>query len=388
MSRLASLDRIFSESIGRGDLPGVVATVGSREGVLYQGAFGRRDIGKPAPMTADTVFWIASMTKAITTVAVMQLVEQGRIDLDQPVSRYAPALGEARVLEGFDEAGAPRLRAPKSAVTMRRLLTHTAGYGYDFASGAIRQYMKATGTPSSASGQTASLSIPLLFDPGEAFQYGISTDWAGRIVEAVSGQDLDAYFAEHIFRPLGMADTMFVLGQDQHARRATVHAIKEDAAFVPTEMVVQQDPEFFSGGGGLYSTAADYLAFVRMILNDGLGNGQRILKAETIAAMAVDQIPHMAMPEMKLNSPTGLRDTNFYPGMSQGWSLGFLINRETSPEGRPAGSLAWGGFANTLYWIDRKNGISGILLSQVVPFFDPRAIALFKAFEAAVYREL
>ncbi|MGL4291636.1 MAG: serine hydrolase domain-containing protein [Phreatobacter sp.] len=291
MSKLTGLDRIFSEAIDRGDMPGVIAVVGSTQGTLYQGAFGRRDIGKPDPMTADTVVWIASMTKAITTVAIMQLVEQGRIDLDQPASRYVAAIGEARVLEGFDEAGVPKLRAPKRPVTVRQLLTHTAGYGYDFASSAIRQYLKATGTPSTTSGKKASLAIPLLFDPGETFAYGISTDWAGQIVEAISGQDLQAYFAEHILGPLGMNDTMFVLGADQHARRATVHAIKEDASLVATEMVVHQQPEFFGGGGGLYSTAGDYLAFLTMLLNGGIGNGQRILKADTVAAMAVDQIP-------------------------------------------------------------------------------------------------
>ena len=384
----AGLDRILEAAVERGDLPGVVATVATRDGPLYEGAFGRRSIGKPEPMTSDTVFWIASMTKAVTTVAVMQLVEAGRIDLDAPASRYLGALGEARVLEGFDEAGQPRLRPPKTAITTRHLLTHTSGFGYDFASSAIRQFMKATGTPSSASAKNASLAIPLLADPGERFNYGISTDWAGKIVEAVSGEDLETYFRRRIFDPLGMADTAFVLGPAQHARRATVHAIREDASFVATDMVVEQQPEFFSGGGGLYSTAPDYRTFLTMLLAEGRGRDGRVLKAETVAAMAVDQIPHMAMPEMKLNSPTGLRDTNFFPGMSQGWSLGFLVNRETSPEGRPAGSLAWGGFANTLYWIDLKNGLAGLFMTQIVPYFDPRAIAAFKAFEAEVYRGL
>ena len=187
----ADLDRILAAAVERGDLPGVVATVATRDGPLYEGAFGRRSIGKPEPMTSDTVFWIASMTKAVTTVAVMQLVEAGRIDLDAPASRYLDALGEARVLEGFDEAGQPRLRPPKTAITTRHLLTHTSGFGYDFASSAIRQFMKATGTPSSASAKNASLAIPLLADPGERFNYGISTDWAGKIVEAVSGEDLE-----------------------------------------------------------------------------------------------------------------------------------------------------------------------------------------------------
>lgn len=384
----AGLDRILEAAVASGNLPGVVATLASPKGTLYEGAFGLRGLGKPEAMTSDTVFWIASMTKAVTTVAVMQLVEQGRIDLDAPASRYLGALGETRMLEGFDDAGQPKLRPPKTPVTTRHLLTHTSGFGYDFASSAIRQFMKATGTPSSASGKNASLTIPLLADPGERFNYGISTDWAGKVVEAVSGEDLETYFRRHIFEPLGMADTRFVLGPAQHARRATVHAIREDASFVATDMVVEQNPEFFSGGGGLYSTAPDYRTFLTMLLNGGRGRDGQILKAETVASIAVDQIPHMTMPDMRLNSPTGLRDTNFFPGMSQGWSLGFLVNRETSPEGRPAGSLAWGGFANTLYWIDLKNGLAGLFLTQIVPYFDPRAIAAFKAFEAEVYRNL
>lgn len=384
----AGLDRILEAAVASGDLPGVVATVRSREGTRYEGAFGKRELGQPTPMSPDTVFWIASMTKAVTTVAVMQLVEQGLIDLDAPASRYAAALGEVAVLEGFDDAGQPTLRPPKTPVTVRHLLTHTSGFGYDFASSAIRKFMKATGTPSSASAKNASLAIPLLADPGERFNYGISTDWAGKVVEAVSGKDLEAYFLANILEPLGMADTRFILRPDQHARRATVHAIREDGSFVATPMVVEQQPEFLSGGGGLYSTAPDYRAFLGMLLNDGAGPKGRVLKAETVAAMAVDQIPGMAVPAMKLNSPTGLRDTDFFPGMSQGWSLGFLINRENSPEGRPAGSLAWGGFANTLYWIDRKNGLAGLFMTQIVPYFDPRAIAAFKAFETEVYRSL
>jgi methyl acetate hydrolase len=383
----ARLDRLLGASVDSGDVPGVIAVVGSKDGLVYQGAFGRRDIGKPQPMTADTVVWIASMTKAVTTVAVMQLVQRGLIDLDQPASRYVPEIGATGVIEGFETDGRPRLRPARRPPSVRELLVHTSGYGYDFANPLIRQYLKATGTPSTASNKKASLAIPLLADPGEAFSYGIGIDWAGLIVEAVSGKSLEAYFADHIFSPLGMTDTMFVLGESQHARRATVHAITEDASLVATDIIAAQEPEFFMGGGGLYSTAGDYLAFARMLLNDGVGNGERLLKAQTVADMAIDQLPGLSVPTMTLNSPTGLRKVDFFPGMGQGWGLSFLINREKSPEGRAAGSLAWGGFANTYYWIDRQSGIAGILLTQIVPFFDPKVVRLFRAFETAVYAD-
>lgn len=384
----AALDTILATSADAGEVPGVIAMVGTRDGVIYEGAFGLRDLGRPAPMTTDTVTWIASMTKAVTTVALLQLVEEGRIDLDAPAARYCAEIGRAEVLHDFDADGKPLTRAPKTPVTVRHLLTHTAGFAYDFSSGAVRKFMKATGTPSSATGRMAGLMTPLVAEPGEAFIYGISTDWTGQVIERVTGKSLGEVFAERIVGPLGMTDTLFRLGADQQARRASVHAVKEDGAYVPTEMVVEQAPEFQSGGGGLYSTAPDYMTFVRMILNGGTLNGADILKPESIAALSADQIPHLSIPAMGLMSPMGLRSVDFFPGISTGWSLAFEINRERSAEGRSAGSLFWGGFANTYYWIDPAKGIAGVFLTQIVPFYDPRAVKLFKAFEREVYRSL
>jgi CubicO group peptidase (beta-lactamase class C family) len=382
----AALDEILARSAEAGEVPGVVAMVGDRQGTLYEGAFGRRSTAGPDAMTLDTVAWVASMTKAVTTVALMQLVEEGRVDLDAPAGRYCPEVGAAQLLYDFDAEGKPLTRAPRTPVTARHLLTHTSGYAYDFASSAIRKYMKATGLPATNTGLKASLAAPLIVEPGEAFIYGISTDWAGQIVEAVTGKRLGEVFAERIFGPLGMTDSMFRLGAAQQARRATVHGVKEDGTYVPTDMVVTQEPQFESGGGGMYSTAPDYLTFVRMILNGGELNGARVLKPESIAALSADQIPGLSIPAMGLMSPMGLRSVDFFAGISTGWSLAFEINRERSAEGRSAGSLFWGGFANTYYWIDPTKGIAAVFLTQIVPFYDPRSVKLFKEFETAVYR--
>jgi methyl acetate hydrolase len=382
----AALDTILSEAARAGEVPGVVAMVANRDGLLYEGGFGTRRLGTDAPMTPDTVAWIASMTKAITTVALLQLVEEGRVDLDAPASIYAPEIGDAALLHDFDAEGRPLTRTPARPVTVRHLLTHTAGYTYDFASSALRKYMKATGLPATNTGRLASLGAPLVGEPGEAFIYGISTDWAGRIVEIVAGKPLETVFRERIFAPLGMADTMFRLGADQMARRATVHGVTEDGTYVPTEMVVVQDPEFASGGGGLYATAGDYLTFLRMILAGGSLGGERILGAESIAGLMIDQIPQLSVPALGLMSPMGLRSADFFRGKPTGWTLGFQQNREETPEGRPAGALSWAGFANTFYWIDPKNGLAGVFITQIVPFFDPRAIRVFRAFETEVYR--
>lgn len=384
----AALDTILSEAARAGEVPGVVAMVANRDGLLYEGGFGTRRLGTEVPMTPDTVAWIASMTKAITTAALLQLVEEGRVDLDAPASTYAPEIGDAALLHDFDAEGRPLTRVPARPVTVRHLLTHTAGYTYDFASSALRKYMKATGLPATNTGKLASLGAPLVSEPGDAFIYGISTDWAGRIVEIVTGKPLETVFHERIFAPLGMADSMFRLGADQMARRATVHGVTEDGTYVPTEMVVVQEPEFASGGGGLYATAGDYLTFLRMILAGGSLGGERILGAESIAGLMTDQIPQLSVPALGLMSPMGLRSADFFRGRPTGWTLGFQQNREPTPEGRPAGSLSWAGFANTFYWIDPKTGLAGVFITQIVPFFDPRAISLFRAFETEVYRVL
>ena len=209
-------------------MPGVVAMAVTDKGQFYEGAFGTRLLGDGAPMTLDTVFRIASMTKAITCVAAMQLVEQGKLRLDEPVPNIDPALGSPQVLEGFDAAGAPRLRPAKRPITLRHLLTHTAGFSYEVWDANMVRYVKASGMPSMASGKVAALRMPLVFDPGDKWEYGINIDWVGRLVEAISGQTLDAYFRDKIFVPLGMQDSGYVTSDEQRARQARVHQRQAD----------------------------------------------------------------------------------------------------------------------------------------------------------------
>jgi CubicO group peptidase (beta-lactamase class C family) len=388
MRPLESIDTIFKQAVESKGMPGIVAAAVTDKGVLYEGAFGKREIGKDAPMTADTVVWIASMTKAITATAVMQLVERGKLSLERPASEVVPELAAARVLEGFDAGGQPKLRAPKRPITLRHLLTHTAGFGYEIWAQGVAQYQAATNTPGITTCTNAALTTPLLFDPGDRWEYGINIDWAGKMVEAVSGQKLDRYFLENVFGPLGMKDTSFKLSPSQRTRLATVHQRDEHGALAPIEFALPEDPEFLMGGGGLYGTAADYLAFARMIMQDGRSNGNQLLRPETVKLMAQNQIPSLDIGVMRTAIPSLSNDVELFPGMRKGWGLSFLINTQQAPTGRAAGSLAWAGLANTYFWIDRTKRVCGVFLSQVLPFYDHTAIDLLTRFETEVYRAL
>ena len=388
MADLKSVDRLFQDAVDSKAMPGIVALAGTDKGMVYEGAFGKREIGKPAAMTPDTVVWIASMTKAITATAAMQLVEQKKLDLDRPAAEVAPALNDAKVLEGFDAAGKPRLRAPKRPMTLRHLLTHTAGYAYEIWQPGIAKYQEVTGTPGITTCTNAALTTPLLFDPGDRWEYGINIDWAGKMVEAVSGKKLDRYFQDHIFGPIGMKDTSFALSPSQRARLATVHQRDERGVLAPIEFGLPENPEFLMGGGGLYGTAADYLAFTRMILQDGRANGNQVLRPDTVALMAQNHIGSLEVGVMKTAMPPLSRDVELFPGMPKKWGLSFLINTQQAPTGRSAGSLAWAGLANTYFWIDRTRRVSGVFLSQVLPFYDAPAIDLLGKFETEVYRAL
>jgi len=388
MSNLNSIDTILSRAVESKAVPGVVAVAATDKGVLYEGAFGTREVGKNAPMTPDTVVWIASMTKAITATAAMQLVENGKLGLERPASEVVPELTAAKVLEGFDAAGKPRLRAPRRPITLRHLLTHTAGFGYEIWDPAIAQYQTATGTPGITTCTNAALTTPLMFDPGDRWEYGINIDWVGKVVEAMSGQKLDRYFQEHIFGPLGMKDTSFKISPSQRARLATVHQRGEGGALAPIEFGLPEDPEFLMGGGGLYGTAGDYLTFARMIMQDGSFKGVQVLRPETVALMSQNHIGPIEVGVFKTAMPALSHDIELFPGMSKKWGLSFLINTQPAPTGRSAGSLAWAGLANTFFWIDRAKRVCGVFLSQLLPFYDPAAIDVFGRFETEVYRAL
>ena len=389
MTLANTLDTLLNDAASRGAVPGVVAGVTNAEDNLYLAGFGERVRGSGDAMTADTVGWIASMTKAITGVAAMQLVEAGSLELDAPASATVPELGNARVLEGFAEDGTPQTRPPRRDITLRHLLTHTSGFVYDIWNSDVVRYQEVTETPGIIECRDKCLTTPLTFDPGDRWDYGIGIDWVGKTVEAVSGQKLGEYMRTNILDPLGMTDTAFRISDDMRSRLAKIHMRGENDALDPQlELEIPQEPEFEMGGGGLYGTVGDYLRFVRMILNRGRCNSGRILQEETVDLMSRNHIGNLRVCALETAIPPFSNDAEFFPGSPKTWGLTFMINEETAPTGRSAGSLGWAGLANSFFWIDPSRGIGGAYLTQVLPFVDKESFPLYLAFEKAVYDTL
>lgn len=386
MSLKATLDSLLSRAAEAQEVPGVAFTVTDRDTTLYEGAFGVRVLGEEAPMTPDTVVWIASMTKALVGAAAMQQVERGALSLDAPASEVVPEIAEIPVLEGYSGDGTPRTRPPKRPITLRHLLTHTSGFAYEFWSEDVVRCQQALGLPAIISCENRALRTPLLFDPGERWEYGIGIDWAGKMVEAVTGQRLGRYLAENLFGPLGMNDTAFRLTPSMRQRLAKIHQRDAQGKLTPTDVEIPQDPEFEMGGGGLYGTVIDYLKFVRMMLNEGRAGDERVLKPETVALMsrnAMDTDCQITL--LRAHMPTLTHDAEFFPGLAKGWGLSFMINDEPAPTGRSPGSLAWAGLANSYYWIDQSRGVGGVYATQIFPFADEKSLSLYLAAEKAVY---
>ena len=387
-SAVRKLDVLLKSATESGDVPGVVAMATTAQATIYQGAFGTRRLGAARPMAIDTVDWIASMTKPLTSVAAMQLVEQGRLQLDAPAERWAPELADAQVLEGFTAKGEPLLRPPRRPITLRHLLTHTAGYGYGMWSPLLARYMELTGIPATASCENAALRLPLLFDPGERWNYGINIEWVGKVIEGASGRTLGEYLKENLFVPLGMNSTGFRITPAMRKRLSRLHERDAQGVLSAGDFEVPQQPEFEMGGGGLYSTAPDYLAFVRMILNRGVGNGNRVLESATVELMSSNQMGDLRVAPMVTTNPARSNDVEFFPGVPKSWGLGFMINLEDAPTGRSAGSLAWAGLSNCYFWIDPAANVGGVCLMQILPFADSKALSLYLDFECAVYQAL
>lgn len=360
-----------------GGLPGVAAAARLADGTVVEAAAGVRGLDNPAPMTPDTVFWIASFTKALTTAAVLQLVEAGRVGLDDLVSRWLPGLAAPKLLTGFDAAGAPQLADARTPITVRHLLAHTSGLGYDFCNAELARYGKAT-QPTPAA---ASAGAPLVFEPGSAWTYGVGLDWAGELVAAITGQTLDVYLAERVFGPLGMTETNFLPTAAQGERRASMHARGTGGAPAPTPFGLPPPPHPGMGGGGAYSTARDYLKFLEAIL----AGGAPILRPASLALMRASVWEGPEVGVLPSVNPALCAGFDPFPGEVKRWGLGFLINPNSGPNGRAAGSLAWAGLANCYYWADPASGAAGVFLAQLLPFGDPAALEAFGAFERAVY---
>ncbi|QNK81588.1 beta-lactamase family protein [Nakamurella sp. PAMC28650] len=339
-------------------------------------------------MTTDSVMAIFSTTKAVTGTTALQLVEEGKLDLDAPAKEYAPAIGEIQVLDGFDGAGNPVLRAPKSDITTKQLLLHTAGFGYDFFNEQYNRLATDHGQPSIVASTRRALMSPLLFDPGTEWEYGSNIDWAGQVVEGITGKSLGEVMQERIFRPLGMTDSAFPLNEETRSRLATMHQREADGSLTPTEFVLP-DPEVHMGGHGLHSTVPDYLRFIRMWLNRGASDsGEQILHPDTVDMAVQNQLGDLKIKMLPGVIPSLSNDAEFFPGQPKSWASTFMVNDEEAPTGRPAGSIAWAGLANLFYWIDIRNGIGGFWGTQILPFVDGPSVGGYLEFETAAYRAL
>jgi methyl acetate hydrolase len=370
------IDQQLGNAVADKSIAGVVAMATDRKGVIYRGAFGAADVATGRPMTLDALFRIASMTKAITSTAAMQLIEAGRFGLEDPVAKYLPELAHLSVVDTFDGAtGTYRLRPATRAVTVRHLMTHTSGFGYPFTSAVLRDYKPRAGDPAE----------PLLFEPGSRWHYGTSTDWLGRLVERISGETLEGYFRRHIFDPLKMPDTFYNVPPDKQARLAAVHRRRPDGSIVKDQS--QPPPTIATpiGGGGLASTADDYARFLRMLLNGGELDGARVLSAATVELMGQNHIGALAVPALKSAMADRSADFAFVADGRDKWGLGFLITADHVSGKRSAGSLSWGGINNTYFWLDPTRGIAGVILMQFLPFADPKALAVYDKFERGTY---
>ena len=372
---------------GKPRVPGAVAMVTDRSANIYEGATGLRTLNASDPMSTDTVFAIFSTTKAITGTAIMQCVEEGKLDLDAPAKTYAPDIGKLQVLDGFDPDGKPRLRAPKRDITTRMLMLHTAGFGYDFFNANYNRLAKEHRQPSVITSSKAALMTPLLFDPGDKWEYGSNLDWCGQIVERIRGKRLGEVMKERIFQPLGMEDIAFSLTPSMHSRLAVIHQREADGSLTPLpDLQLPPDPEVHMGGHGLYASIGEYMKFIRMWLNDGAGPQGRVLNAETVQAAVRDGLQaHQKVVMLPGVIPSLSNDAEFFPGLKKSWSYTFMVNDEEARTGRPAGAIGWAGLANTFFWIDRKNGLGGYWATQILPFADPVSFTGYMDFETATY---
>jgi CubicO group peptidase (beta-lactamase class C family) len=380
------IDRVLRDAVDTGTVPNLVAMAADRDGVIYEGAVGPRRPNSDDEVTPDSMQRIASMTKIVTTVAALQLHERGRLDLDAPVDRYRPEFADLQVLDGFD-GDEPRLRPPTSRATVRHLLTHTSGLSYWFWNADIVAWERATGTPNVQSGSSLIFTAPLVAGPGTRFEYGISTDWLGRVVEAASGQPLDQYFADNILKPLGMTHTGFLMTEAQRANSVPIHVHGEDGSWMAIDLDGAPPPEFFAGGHGLYSTPRDYLAFQRMLLDGGALNGVRLLESATVDAVFDNQIGTLDFPAaIRTADPAASADFQVGPGYK--WGLGLMLNTGPRPGQRAVGSGAWAGLFNTHFWIDPASGVTGAIFTQTLPFVEPTVLQVCIDFERALYASM
>jgi methyl acetate hydrolase len=372
------IDAALQARIAAREIPGIVAMAANETSVIYERAFGLRNMATTTSMSTDTIFRIASMVKLLTSVAALQLVERGKLKLDEPAGNIDPTLASPQILTGFDTKGAPQLRPAQKPLTLRNLLTHTSGLSYPLWDPDVTRYLKA------ARGKPDLPRMPLMFEPGARWAYGGSIDRVGRMIEIASGQNLDRYFRDNITGPLGMNDTAPTITEKQRARQASLHRRGTDGKLVPQPFEKLNEPTSFYGGGGIYSTAPDYLTLLQALLNGGSLRGAVILRPETVASMARNQIGNIEAGHLKTANPALSNDVDFFPGVHLRWGLGHMINVDPVPDGRKAGSLTWAGLFNTYYWIDPSMRVAGVIMMQVLPFADGQALKAYRQFERGI----
>lgn len=384
----AAIDAVLTAAVERGAVPHVAAIAADADGVFYEGGAGVRIAGESEdPVTTSTQFRIMSMTKMVATTTALQQRERGELDFDAPVEEYVPEFADVQVLDGWD-GDTPRLRAPASKATVHQLVTHTSGLGYWFWNEDLVRFEAATGTPNVVPGSMDAFKAPMTADPGTQFVYGINTDWLGRVVEAVAGAGLDVVVKEHVTGPLGMDDTMFRLDPDRTSNAVTVHVPGEDGGWTSAGEILNQEPDWWAGGHGLYSTPRDYIRFERALLRGGELDGVRILRQETVDEAFSDQLRGIPFPEEIPTADPGITDT-LYAGPGWTWGYGLMINTEDVPSRRRAGSGAWAGLFNTHFWVDRATGICASIYTNSLPFITrDDAWRTYNEFEEALYAAL
>lgn len=379
---MSNLQSVLTNATKAEDVPFVVAMTGNSEGITFSGAAGKARNGLDA--AENTAFRIFSMTKAVGSLAAMILIDRGKISMDTPVAEVLPGWNDLKVLEGFD-GDKPILRAPKTKATLRHLATHTSGMEYEFWNPDVPKYMELTGHPTILSGLKSSMMYPLTSDPGTRWGYGPSIDWLGQVVEAVDGRRIDDFCQSEIFDPLGMVDTAFEPDQ-LNDRLAGVFMRGEDGSFGPFDLSPPSSPEFYGMGHALYSTAPDYMRFLRMILNRGQLDGNRILSNDAFEDMTADQMNGLTFQKMHSVAPPVSADVEMPEGTTH--SFAFVRAENDIPGMRSAGSLSWAGVCNTHYWIDPSKDLAAVIMTQSLPFLEPRFLNTYQAYEQAVYAGL
>jgi CubicO group peptidase (beta-lactamase class C family) len=379
---MSKLQAVLDASVQAGDVPFAVAMVGDKNGIKWSGGAGERSPGQTASI--DTVFRIFSMTKAVGSTAAMILIDRGKLNPDTPVEDILPEFAKIQVLDRFD-GDKPILRAPKTKATVSNLATHTSGLEYEFWNSDVAKYLAVTSHPTILSGLKASLFYPMTTDPGTRWGYGIGIDWLGQVVERVDGRRIDQYCREEIFVPLAMRDTAFEVSASMKPRLATAFIRGEDARFGPFELAPPSNPEFYGMGHSLYSTAPDYMSFLRMFLNRGELGGTRLLKESSVEWMLADRLQGLNFRKMVTVTPAITSDCDPFPGTRRTHGFGFFRLEEDIPGMRSAGSQGWAGVLNTHFWFDPRKDVAAVIMTQSLPFVEPRFTDTYVKFERAVY---